>query len=113
MRGAARTPYGVANWTAWRFDAPLDVLAQQITAEVSAREWAEQELSISCAEHIPTGAAPRGIRRVVRMLGRIQHPPRAPRALLHHDSVNQMLRLARAPADGATSARHPRQRDYR
>ncbi len=46
--------------------APLDVLAQQITAEVSAREWAEQELF-----DLMRGG--RG-------------------ALLHHDSVNQMLR---------------------
>jgi ATP-dependent Lhr-like helicase len=74
--------------------APLDVLAQQITAEVSAREWAEQELF-----DLMRGAYPyRELRReefdeCVRMLADGFSTRRGRRgALLHHDSVNQMLR---------------------
>src|SRR5712664_3183348 len=74
--------------------APLDVLAQQITAEVSASEWAEQELF-----DLMRGAYPyRELRReefdeCVRMLADGFSTRRGRRgALLHHDSVNQMLR---------------------
>src|SRR5258708_4585499 len=74
--------------------APLDVLAQQITAEVSAREWAEQELF-----DVMRGAHPyRELRReefdeCVHMLADGFSTRRGRRgALLHHDSVNQMLR---------------------
>jgi len=74
--------------------APLDVLAQQITAEVSAREWAERELF-----DLMRGAYPyRELRReefdeCVRMLADGFSTRRGRRgALLHHDSVNQMLR---------------------
>jgi ATP-dependent Lhr-like helicase len=74
--------------------APLDVLAQQITAEVSAREWAENELF-----DLLRGAYPYlGLRReefdeCVRMLADGFSTRRGRRgALLHHDSVNKMLR---------------------
>src|SRR5882724_7550593 len=74
--------------------APLDVLAQQITAEVSAREWAEEELF-----DLMRGAYPyRELRReefdeCVRMLADGFSTRRGRRgALLHHDSVNKMLR---------------------
>src|SRR5882672_10292559 len=73
---------------------PLDVLAQQITAEVSAREWAEDELF-----DLMHGAYPyRELRRedfdeCVRMLAEGFSTRRGRRgALLHHDSVNKMLR---------------------
>jgi len=73
---------------------PLDVLAQQITAEVSAREWAEDELF-----DLMRGAYPyRELRRedfdeCVRMLAEGFSTRRGRRgALLHHDSVNKMLR---------------------
>jgi ATP-dependent Lhr-like helicase len=73
---------------------PLDVLAQQITAEVSAREWAEDELF-----DLMRGAYPyRELRReefdeCVRMLADGFSTRRGRRgALLHHDSVNKMLR---------------------
>src|SRR3984893_9585255 len=73
---------------------PLDVLAQQMTAEVSAREWAENELF-----DLMRGAYPyRELSRedfdaCVRMLADGVSTRRGRRgALLHHDSVNQMLR---------------------
>jgi ATP-dependent Lhr-like helicase len=73
---------------------PLDVLAQQITAEVSAREWAEKELF-----DLMRGAYPyRELHReafdeCVRMLADGFSTRRGRRgALLHHDSVNHMLR---------------------
>src|SRR6202795_1213076 len=75
-------------------ETALDVLAQQITAEVSAREWAEQELF-----DLMRGAYPyRELRReefdeCVRMLAEGFSTRRGRRgALLHHDAVNQMLR---------------------
>ena len=72
----------------------LDVLAQQMTAEVSAREWAEDELF-----NLVRGAYPyRELRReefdeCVRMLAEGFSTRRGRRgALLHHDAVNKMLR---------------------
>ncbi|HEV7614563.1 MAG TPA: DEAD/DEAH box helicase [Steroidobacteraceae bacterium] len=72
----------------------LDVLAQQITAEVAAREWAEDGLY-----DLVRGAYPyRELRReefneCIRMLAEGFSTRRGRRgALLHHDSVNQMLR---------------------
>jgi ATP-dependent helicase Lhr and Lhr-like helicase len=74
--------------------APLDVLAQQITAEVSAREWQEDELFA-----LLRGAYPyRELRReefdeCVHMLAEGFSTRRGRRgALLHHDSINKMLR---------------------
>ena len=72
----------------------LDVLAQQMTAEVSAREWAEDELF-----NLVRGAySYRELRReefdeCVRMLAEGFSTRRGRRgALLHHDAVNKMLR---------------------
>ncbi|MDP9089904.1 MAG: DEAD/DEAH box helicase [Pseudomonadota bacterium] len=72
----------------------LDVLAQQITAEVSAREWSEDELY-----SLMRGAYPyRNLRReefdeCVTMLAEGFSTRRGRRgALLHHDTVNKMLR---------------------
>jgi ATP-dependent Lhr-like helicase len=72
----------------------LDVLAQQITAEVAAREWPEDELYL-----LMRGAYPyRNLARVdfdecVKMLAEGFSTRRGRRAaLLHHDSINKMLR---------------------
>ena len=72
----------------------LDVLAQQITAEVSAREWTEDGLF-----SLLRGAYPyRNLTRAdfdecVRMLAEGFSTRRGRRgALLHHDAVNKMLR---------------------
>ncbi len=72
----------------------LDVLAQQITAEVSAREWPEDGLFA-----LMRGAYPyRNLKReefdeCVRMLAEGFSTRRGRRgALLHHDAVNKMLR---------------------
>jgi ATP-dependent Lhr-like helicase len=72
----------------------LDVLAQQITAEVSAREWTEDGLF-----SLLRGAYPyRNLKRedfdeCVRMLAEGFSTRRGRRgALLHHDAVNKMLR---------------------
>jgi len=72
----------------------LDVLAQQITAEVAAREWPEEELFT-----MMRGAYPyRNLEReefdeCVRMLAEGFSTRRGRRgALLHHDAVNKMLR---------------------
>jgi ATP-dependent helicase Lhr and Lhr-like helicase len=72
----------------------LDVLAQQITAEVSAREWSEDDLFT-----LMRGAYPyRDLRReefaeCVQMLAEGFSTRRGRRgALLHHDAVNGMLR---------------------
>jgi ATP-dependent Lhr-like helicase len=74
--------------------APLDVLSQHIIAEVSAREWQEDELFA-----LLRGAHPyRELRReefdeCVHMLAEGFSTRRGRRgALLHHDSVNKMLR---------------------
>src|SRR3984957_7123794 len=75
----------------------LDVLGQQITAEVAAREWSEDAL-----DPLVRGAHPyRELRReefdeCVRMLAEGFRTRRGRRgALLHHDAVNGMLRPRR------------------
>jgi ATP-dependent Lhr-like helicase len=73
---------------------PLDVLAQQIVAEVAAREWPEDALFDLMRAAYPY----RELRReefdeCVRMLAEGFSTRRGRRgALLHHDAVNKMLR---------------------
>ena len=57
----------------------LDVLAQQVTAEVAAREWEEDELFDSRAPRLslPVAAARRLRCLCAHAGGRLQHPPRA------------------------------------
>ncbi len=72
----------------------LDVLAQQITAEVAAREWAEDELFDLMRRAHPYRSLEREeFDECVRMLAEGFSTRRGRRAaLLYHDSVNKMLR---------------------
>ena len=87
-------------------DQPLDVLAQQIVAEVSTQEWNEDELLALCRRAWPY----RGLQRdefldVVRMLAEGFTTRRGRRgALLHHDAVNHLLRERRGARLTALSA---------
>ncbi|HJU39781.1 MAG TPA: DEAD/DEAH box helicase, partial [Tahibacter sp.] len=74
--------------------APLDVLAQQIVAEVSSREWNEAELFASFTRAQPYSALARDdFNAVVRMLADGFTTRRGPRAAyLHRDAVNGVLR---------------------
>src|ERR1700675_3273937 len=72
----------------------LDVLAQQMTAEVSAREWAEDELfDLMRAAYPYRDLAREDFDACVRMLAEGFSTRRGRRgALLHHDAVNKILR---------------------
>ncbi len=73
---------------------PLDVLAQQVTAEVASREWAEDELFDLLRGAHPYRRLPREeFDECVRMLAEGFSTRRGRRgALLHRDAVNKMLR---------------------
>ena len=76
-------------------EQPLDVLAQQIVAEVAAREWSEDELFALVRRAWPYRAAgARGVRRRRRACWPRASPPGAAGAAryLHHDAVNRVLR---------------------
>ena len=72
----------------------LDVLSQQITAEVAAREWPEEELFALLRRAYPYRNLERAdFDACVRMLAEGFSTRRGRRAaLLHHDAVNKMLR---------------------
>jgi len=72
----------------------LDVLAQQITAEVAAREWHEDELFALLRLAHPYRNLSRGdFDACLRMLAEGFSTRRGRRAaLLHHDAINKMLR---------------------
>src|SRR5882757_8685848 len=72
----------------------LDVLAQQITAEVAAREWSEDELfSLLRGAYPYRNLARQEFDECVVMLAEGFSTRRGRRgALLHHDAVNKMLR---------------------
>jgi ATP-dependent Lhr-like helicase len=76
-------------------DAPLDVLAQQVAAEVAAQgEWDEQGLfDLFKAAYPYQGLKQEQFKDVVEMLARGYATNRGRRgALIHHDSVNAKLR---------------------
>jgi ATP-dependent helicase Lhr and Lhr-like helicase len=75
-------------------DQPLDVLAQQIVAEVAAREWSEDALYALFCRASPYRGLPRAdFTAVVSMLADGFTTRRGRRgALIHHDAVNHMLR---------------------
>ena len=72
----------------------LDVLAQQITAEVAAREWGEEELFALMRRAYPyRNLLRKDFDECVTMLAEGFSTRRGRRgALLHHDAVNKMLR---------------------
>jgi ATP-dependent Lhr-like helicase len=75
-------------------EQPLDVLAQQIVAEVASREWHEDELYALLRRASPYRALPReDFDAVIGMLAEGFSTRRGRRgALIHHDAVNHMLR---------------------
>lgn len=75
-------------------DHPLDVLAQQIVAEVACREWREDELYRAYAAAWPYRRLPHEqFMQVVKMLSDGYHTRRGRRgAYLHYDAVHGMLR---------------------
>ena len=75
-------------------EQPLDVLAQQITAEIAAREWDENELYALVRRAWPYRRLPRAdFAAVVGMLAEGFSTRRGRRgALIHHDAVNHVLR---------------------
>jgi ATP-dependent Lhr-like helicase len=77
--------------------APLDILAQQIVAEVSAQEWREDDLYALCRRAFPYRELKRAeFDAVVRMLAEgIATRRGRGRAYLHHDRINHRLRARR------------------
>jgi ATP-dependent Lhr-like helicase len=75
-------------------ERPLDVLAQQIVAEVAAQEWKEEELFALFLRAWPYRNLPReDFAAVVRMLAEGYSTRRGRHgALIHHDAVNGVLR---------------------
>jgi len=75
-------------------DAPLDVLAQQIVAEVAAQEWSEEGLfALFCRSWPFRNLARADFDAVVAMLAGGFTTRRGRRgALIHHDAVNHRLR---------------------
>jgi len=73
---------------------PLDVVAQQIVAEVSAREWNEDELFALLRRAWPYRTLPReDFSAVLQMLAEGFSTRRGRRgALIHYDAVNHVLR---------------------
>lgn len=76
------------------FQQPMDVLAQQIVAEVASREWGLEELHARFRRALPYRALTlEAFEGLVRMLADGYSTRRGRRgALLHYDAVNRMLR---------------------
>src|SRR5947209_12079056 len=75
-------------------DRPLDVLAQQIVAEVAAREWSDDELFALVRRAAPyRDLSEQDFSAVIDMLADGFSTRRGRRgALIHHDAVNRVLR---------------------
>jgi ATP-dependent Lhr-like helicase len=80
------------------FEKPLDLLAQQIVAEVAAREWDEEELfTMICGAYPYRNLTRREFDDVVQMLAEGYSTRRGRHgALIYHDAVNQILRPRRS-----------------
>lgn len=78
-------------------EKPLDVLAQQIVAEVACREWSEDELFTQLQHAYPYRNLTRQeFNTIIHMLAEGYSTRRGRHsAYLHHDSVNQRLRARR------------------
>ena len=78
-------------------EKPLDVLAQQIAAEVASREWSDDDLLTLIRRAFPyRNLSAKQFRAVVDMLAHGFSTRRGRRgALIHHDSVNGILRSRR------------------
>ena len=76
------------------FQQPMDVLAQQVVAEVASREWGLEELHARLRRALPYRALTlEAFEELVRMLADGYSTRRGRRgALLHYDAVNRMLR---------------------
>ncbi|MEQ1573546.1 MAG: DEAD/DEAH box helicase [Vicinamibacterales bacterium] len=76
---------------------PLDVLAQQITAEVAAREWSSDSLfQLFTRAHPYRHLARKEFDEIVQMLGEGFSTRRGRTgAMIHHDAVNRVLRPRR------------------
>ena len=74
--------------------APLDVLAQQIVAEVASQDWSEEELfALVTRAHPYAALAKEDFLEVVRMLAEGFSTRRGHRAAyIHRDAVNKVLR---------------------
>jgi len=85
---------------------PLDVLAQQIVAEVALQEWNEEELFARVRRATPfRDLARQEFSEVVRMLSDGFHTRRGRRsAHLHRDAVNGVLRGRRGAALAAVTS---------
>jgi ATP-dependent Lhr-like helicase len=76
--------------------APLDILAQQIVAEVASRDWDEDALFALCRSAWPYRDLPRAeFDRIVAMLSEGIVPGRKDGAFLHRDAVHRRLRARR------------------
>ncbi|MGZ9059738.1 MAG: DEAD/DEAH box helicase, partial [Burkholderiaceae bacterium] len=87
-------------------EKPLDVLAQQIVAEVAFNEWKEEELLATYQRAYPYRNVTREeFNELVLMLSDGFHTPRGRRsAHLHHDAVNGVLRGRRGAALAAVTS---------
>jgi ATP-dependent Lhr-like helicase len=98
-------------------DRPLDVLAQQIVAEVAAREWSDDELFALVRRASPYRDLSRqDFSAVIDMLADGFSTRRGRRgALIHHDAVNRVLRGRRGARLTALTAGGtiPDNADYR
>jgi len=77
--------------------APLDILAQQIIAEVSAQDWKEDDLFALCRRAWPYRALAReNFNRIVMLVSEGIAPGRREGAYVHRDAVHHELKGRRA-----------------
>src|SRR5690606_24641551 len=84
---------------------PLDVLAQQIVAEVAAQDWDQDELLALFRQAYPyQNLSDEDFQRTVQLLSEgITHVAGRSRVYLHQDHVQRQLRARRGARIAATS----------